>query len=441
MRSKISGLFAFALVVLFLCVSALPVYAEDGGDGEASGEASSDSLWGQVFNPDGSLRSDLIDKGVVTQEVDWMPHIPFIGPMKAEYHVYVTQNGTTVVMPTATTLFFMAMHPNESGLNQSAGMISNGSGLALVTAGQMLTAPEMVFAQVAQELGVWEYVSPDQFADAVIAGRGEVWSLGGDIFNIFKVLAQHSGEDMSYYTTFLVYPPSMCHQAPGGCPPEVMQQVALSAQPTPAPSECAQPSIKRGEISAQAQLLDPPHPLVVGQDPTKRGVDLEFRLTIGPTIYTWYEAVEQHECVYVADGSGAGCPGEHAGNPYYQYNTWIECVPHQVVYQETAQWVVTQATLGEQSRQWILNQLSVRYPGAYLHHPDWTWTNPPAQSGFQGDTFVWTARLLNVPVADPGRYGLTVAGKTSGTPVTEPRSFSIQAGEFPVHLITSTLKR
>jgi len=436
----------FLLALTLALVLAFVPYEGLAEDGDGGSEGTNSTMWGQVFNPDGTMRSDLVDKGVIRQDVDWMPHIPFLNiSLQAEFHVYATPDGSTVVLPSATTLFFMALNPEASGLNRSGGLVTNGAGWEIITAGALVNRPTEVLAQIVQEMGIWDavadrYVDPEYFADALISGDNDAWSFGavGDVWAILQALYDQSRADGSFYTAFIVYPPDMCYAAPGGCavPPE-----EVYPQPTPPPSACAPAEVRKGRISGEARLLAPPYPMVVGQDPTKRGVDLEFRLTIEPTVYTWYEEVEHRECVYVADGTGQGC-AEHPNNPYYRENTWVECVPHQVVFRETANWVKVSATLSAESREWILERLSIRYPRAYLHHPDWTWTNPhQAQAGFEGNTFVWVFRITNVQVADPGWYDLILDGHTSGTPVSEGRPFHIGAGEFPVYLITSTIRR
>jgi hypothetical protein len=66
------------------------------------------SAWAEVVNPDGSINYDnLSDGGVVDQPADWMPNIPLVGSVPAEYHVYYTPSGNSIVMPTASTLFFI----------------------------------------------------------------------------------------------------------------------------------------------------------------------------------------------------------------------------------------------------------------------------------------------------------------------------------------------
>ena len=97
-----------ALVILSLLAFPLPAIA----DGE--------SPWGEILNPDGSIRWDLLsDLGTVSESADWMD-ITLPGGMvldlDATYHRYQTPSGNILVLPSPATLFFMAMHPVESGL-------------------------------------------------------------------------------------------------------------------------------------------------------------------------------------------------------------------------------------------------------------------------------------------------------------------------------------
>ncbi len=87
--------------------------------------------WGEVFDSNGNLRSDLTDLGVTTEHPDWMSvDLPFGQSLNlnADYHRYQTANGNIVVLPSASTRFFMAMNPQESGLANSVGMMGNGYG-------------------------------------------------------------------------------------------------------------------------------------------------------------------------------------------------------------------------------------------------------------------------------------------------------------------------
>ena len=429
-------------VLLALAGVLLPVrqaFADEQAPQNGDTGASS-SVWGEVFQTNGDLQPTLQDVGVVTEQVDWIPDLGGVMGLdgQAEFHVYVTPSGDTVVEPTATTLFFMALNPDASGLNNVSAGVSNGWGLGIMGAGQLLSDPKDYLAQLVQASGAWdevkdEYVSPDQYADALIAGD-DGWSFGpfGDVGQIILGLLKNSWNDKSLYTTLLVYTPDSCQFAPGGCPEP--------PPPAPPPSECAPPSIHKGEISGTARLVAPPFPLVVGQDPNKRGADLEFTLTIQPTIYTWYEPVTYADCRYTAAGNGQGC-GEHPGDPYYTLVVWTECVPHKVVLPERANWVKASASLTPKSREWITRgSLGIRYPGAYLHHPSWSWFNP-VSGGFDGPVYTWRYLAERVQVADPGEYTLVLDGHTSGTEVTAGRPFHLVLGSFEVAVFTSTLHR
>jgi hypothetical protein len=117
----------------------------------------------------------------------------------------------------------------------------------------------------------------------------------------------------------------------------------------------------------------------------------------------------------------------------------IECVRHVDVFTDRLSWVRTSATLDQASRQWILGELAARYPGAGLYQPDWTWL-PPLMGEVLGDgTFAWEWIQARIQFRDPGKYGHSIEGSTSGTPVTDPRYFSLPASDFEVWLYEATL--
>ncbi len=438
------------LTLLAFLASVFPQTAlADGGEGGDTGQTN--YLWGEIFDKNGKMLPTVVDKGVVTEKVDWVPKI-FGG--KAEYHVYVAANGNTVVMPSATTLFFMALNADESGLKDASAYLQNGLGSQVQGAGGLLGNAKDAVAAMLRATGAWDeikddYVSPEQFADEMIRGRKSGWSFGpwGDVWRLLKFFWHRSRKDKALYTTILLYTPDSCQFAPGGCPPEAL--AAIATPPPPPPSECAPPEVHQGRILGTGRAVAPNYPLVVGQDPKKRGADLEFTLTIEPTIYIWYEAVHRSECRYVPNGTGQGCPSgvshdpNTVNNPYYQLYTWTDCVRHKVTLPETANWVKATATLSQDSREWITRgSLGIRYPGAYLHHPEWWWFNPPqAQKGVSGYTYYWRFLVKRVQVADPGTYNLILDGYTSGTEVSSGRPFHLQVGTFQVAVFTSTLHR
>src|SRR5512146_2396384 len=87
--------------------------------------AAQDNPWGEVIDGDGNIQyGNLTDLGEVQVAADWMPNVPFIGG-QATYHRYMTPSGNIVVMPSASTLFFMALNPDASGLNNAYSALGN----------------------------------------------------------------------------------------------------------------------------------------------------------------------------------------------------------------------------------------------------------------------------------------------------------------------------
>jgi hypothetical protein len=228
-----------------------------------------------------------------------------------------------------------------------------------------------------------------------------------------------------------------------------------TAQPTAQPSgRCPGAQVVLGQISANAKKIAPPFPLVVGQDPSKRGVDLTFSLSIQPTIlHTWSWGIvdEIQSCNYDENGGHSGCPMSQYSNGWSRYwesspyryvvtNTIWGCIEHLTSYKEGVSVIVPSANLANSSKSWILNDLAQRYPGAFLHHPNWSWGYAgPGYGSFSGLTYLWNFSIQNVQAADPGIYNLLVSGTTSGTPVSQPRSFSIKAGTFDDYLLETTI--
>ena len=91
-----------ALALMFGAVGPMKVQAQD------------PTPWDQVFDENGNLRSDIIDLGETTETPSWMSvDLPFGQSLdlEANYHRYQTADGNLVVLPSASTLFFMAMNP------------------------------------------------------------------------------------------------------------------------------------------------------------------------------------------------------------------------------------------------------------------------------------------------------------------------------------------
>src|SRR5512138_463584 len=114
----------------------------------------SGGAWSEVVNADGSINySNLTDSGVVTQQADWMPNIPLVGPLEAEYHVYYTASGNTILMPTATTLFFMAANPNESGYLAASSTLGTNAGNVSADAPSGIASLGSIWASLTNQPG------------------------------------------------------------------------------------------------------------------------------------------------------------------------------------------------------------------------------------------------------------------------------------------------
>ncbi len=203
----------------------------------------------------------------------------------------------------------------------------------------------------------------------------------------------------------------------------------------------------------------PLKPVVVGQDPEKRGVDLEMSVRIPPVIFTWYEARPRQICQYAANGNGKGCPGpgrryeavidgsgEHIAwsasmetNPNWKRTSTIECIPHVEIYPDYLNNLVVSLNLSAESRSWILGDLAAAYPGAKLKHPDWQFALHGPGSQTAGGTVTWSELIPNIQTADPGTYAIHGSGSTTGTPVSGPRSFDQSLGQFVVELLRVSL--
>ena len=181
-------------------------------------------------------------------------------------------------------------------------------------------------------------------------------------------------------------------------------------------------------------MIAPLHPVVVGQDPERRGVDVEGHITIPPVVYHTFERRRHDDLICSAvSGGGSGCP-DHPHSPFFttHVRTWYECVEHTRIYPDNLASAKVSINLTQDSRHYILTHLAEAYPDAHLIHPDFTFSYGPGGS-------VWSQIIPNIQVSDPGDYTVTVMALTTGTPVSAPRTATIGLGTFPVELVRVTL--
>jgi len=202
--------------------------------------AQEEDPWAEVFLPDGNLNPDLIDLGVTTDHPEWMNmDLPFgqTIDLEANYHRYQTASGNIVVLPSASTLFFMAMNPQISGLSSSYGSLGNGYGGVISFLG-LVAGDNLDWSRIQTDHP--EYTNPDQFWNAVLNGQQDVWTYFSG-WGFITTLLQMSWDDAALRSIYLLYMNGVqnCAALPGGCSGIVT--------PPPPARECPDPTVSLGQ--------------------------------------------------------------------------------------------------------------------------------------------------------------------------------------------------
>ena len=391
--------------------------------------------WGEVFDGSGNLRTDLVDLGVTTEHPDWMSvELPFGQSLNldANYHRFQTASGNIVVLPSASTLFFMAMNPQESGLANSVGMMGNGYG-GLITFLGLVAGNSVDWGRLSADHP--EYKSPDQFWGAVLNGHQDVWTYFSG-WGFITTLLQMSWNDSALRTAYLMYlnGAQNCASTPGGCS-------GVVTPPLPQPKICPEPKITIQQPTLSILKTAPNNPLVVGQDTdNRRGADVQVRVKIPPVIFTWYEPIyEDHEVCEPSTIVG--------GEPVCTTETvFKECRKHVEHLPDAVASLQATAALEAASQTWITGKLGQTHYGAYIQQANFTlipglgsWTGGCDGGG----NCTATGQALKVPFADPGTFDLRLNIVTTGTrfmgiPITQPRQLSAD-GKLQVYVTLPAL--
>jgi hypothetical protein len=358
------------------------------------------------------------------------------------------------------------MHPQESNLGNAQSMLGDGASVLMLLVGNTLTPEKLV------QLASQGYTDPKNFFQAVIDSKENIWSLIN--FNFLGELFKMSQDSNFLVNALLLYINGVanCADIPGGCNGLPVGQQCVGDDCVPTPSICPSASISQGQPTPAIEKVAPDHPLVVGQDPARRGADVQISASIPPVVFTWYETVqEKPSCRYDSTGEGAGCGGPTdryksvtdangqsiswtsimADNPNWQEIPGaMHCIQHVEILPETVTSLQATAELNAESRYWILNDLAEKFYQASIHQPAFTLVPGMAQvsTGCDGN-HVCSAQALaaNVPFADPGTFDLKLWVTTSGTsftyhgisiPITQPRVL-YAAGSLQVYVTLVTL--
>lgn len=408
--------------------------------------AQEEGPWAEVFLSDGNLNPDLIDLGVTTDHPEWMSmDLPFgqTIELEANYHRFQTASGNIVVLPSASTLFFMAMNPQTSGLANMYGGLGNGLGGVISFLG-LVAGDNLDWSRIQADHP--EYTQPNQFWNAVLNGQQDVWTYFSG-WGFITNLLQMSWDDTALRSVYLLYMNGVldCDSLPGGCSGIVT--------PPPPARQCPEPTVRLQQPVLWIQKTAPNNPLVIGQDPeTRRGADIQARVTIPPVIFSWYEPIyeERDICRAVRAGETADCSTGLGSSVkdgvtdtilvFKECRTLVERLPDAVANMQA------RATLDGASQDWITSKLGQTHYEAFIHQASFilipglgTWTGGCDGSG----TCTATGQALRVPFADPGTFLLRLDVVTSGTRfrgivITQPRRVGMD-GSLKVYVTLPAL--
>ena len=423
MRLKHVGL-AWAVLTFFAMILPIPVFAEDAD-------------WSEILNPDGTIAFENLTylDTVTIEDADWMTLdiLGFEVPMgDATFVRYVTPSGQIVVIPDALTLVMAAANPEASGM-VGAEVLENGLAMALQT---LFTDCDCL--QIPGD----RYRSPAEFFQAVINGEENLWTVL-DVTAFLNFWVNGVWQlDMDVLALGLwLYPPGVdCNAIPGGCP-DLASITGGSGGGSGGfgGGECPAAYTTTGPIQilpqGQGGKIAPPYPLVVGQDPQKRGVDVGALIRIPPVVFVWYEEVWHEEEYCDLEGyTLEDCPPDHI-----KVEVWLECIEHRKVYPDYVASVNFSLSLDPASQAWIATELAKAYPGAQVKRPHFAFTLPGPGTLGEDDFVTLKAVQYRIPIADPGTWNVTVTVMTTGTPVSAPRMLSQSLGSFEVYLFRQTL--
>ena len=434
---KIANRILLALLVVVSLMASL---------GPAAVHAQEPNPWGEVFDANGNLVPGLTDLGITTETPSWMNvDLPFNQSLnlEANYHRYQTESGNIVVLPSATTLFFMAMNPQESGLAASYGVTQNGWGGMIGFLGQV-AGNNLDWNKVQQDHP--EYKTPDQFWGAVVNGQQDVWTYFSG-WGFITTLLSMSWNDAALRTSYLLYlnGAKKCGSIPGGCSGVV--------SPPPPPKLCPDSSITVQQPTALIQKTAPSNPLVVGQDTQdRRGADVQISITVPPVIFTWYEPIyEDHDvCRDPRTGETANCKQSASSmsddGVSDTESVFKECRQHIEHLPDPIATVQAIASLSADSKAWIISKLGQTHYGAYVHQDSFglipgigLWSGGCDGGG----TCTATGNALKIPFVDPGTFDLKLRATTRGAsfmgiPITKPRNISAD-GKLQVYVTLPAL--
>ena len=207
--------------------------------------------------------------------------------------------------------------------------------------------------------------------------------------------------------------PSPTPILPYGCPtnPESLGGSVKQIIPPPVPNV--------------QMAFQPNYPVVVGQDPTQRGVDADVALTVGPCTIIWhYKVKEEYEF----------CPTKNNCELRWRWKEWDETCQESYALRQ----VKIDSTLNPASVAYINGPLAQKYPGARIYQGELVLFPSPLAHVVNytvGKPTTWEMRGLKYPHADPGFWDVTTTIVTENSGHCAPLSWTIPTpNAFRVYL-------
>ena len=171
----------------------------------------------------------------------------------------------------------------------------------------------------------------------------------------------------------------------------------------------------------------PNNPVVVGQDPTKRGVDLSAQVQVYPCQVNWHYRVPED---YVWCGKETcNCAVDNC-ELRQRWKEWDETCSEDY----GLAGVLIDGKLSADSVNWINGSLQQQYPGVQVYQGSIRFfPNPLAQQTNYaiGNPTIWGMAGIKYPLADPGDWDVSVAVQTDPTAHCGAQQWTIP---FPKYL-------
>ncbi len=201
--------------------------------------------------------------------------------------------------------------------------------------------------------------------------------------------------------------------------------------------ECPAPQLILSPPSFGEVTIQPPYPIVVGQDPEKRGVDFIIPAYGGSATWRWWELVividEWHEECHDVWDEDESRFREKCRRVIDEWH-W-ECRAFEETYEDPVAEIGAKVELDGGSVSWIEGEMAQRFPGAHVYA-----SYPVGLGGHSAGLGSMEATFYapETQLQDPGLYHMNARVNTTGTPMSAPQTARTEE-DFEVWLRDETL--